>query len=66
MSQSRHFSHICHCKHPLSPASLASSPIGGAKGGYAAGFALTCPLGRAGEARPLALPLGELARRSRD
>ena len=37
-----------------------------AKGGCAAGFPLTCPLGRAGEARPLALPMGELARRSRD
>ena len=57
--------------------SLDSSPIGGAKGGCAAGFALTCPLRQAAappidprcnfgalgsEARPLALPLGELAR----
>ena len=52
--------------------SLASSPIGRAKGGCAAGVARTYPLRRlkhivisvqpAGNARPLALPLGELAR----
>ena len=35
-------------------------------GGCAAGCPPSYPLGRAGEARPLALPLGELARRSRD
>ena len=29
---------ICYCKRPLSLASLASSPIGGAKGGCAAGL----------------------------
>ena len=45
---------------------LASSPKGGAKGGCAAEYALSYPLGRAGAARPLALPMGELARRSRD
>ena len=52
--------------------SLASSPIGGAKGGCAAGVPPSYPLRRirysvislrrAGKARPLALPLGELAR----
>ena len=63
----------CRCLRPLSLASLASSPIGGAKGGCAAGFAPSYPLRRrfndsvismrwAGNARPLALPLGELAR----
>ena len=46
--------------------SLASSPKGGAKGGCAAKFPPTYPLRRAGIARPLALPMGELARRSRD
>ena len=46
--------------------SLDSSPIGGAKGGCAAELAPTYPLRQAGNARPLALPLGELARRSRD
>ena len=34
--------------------------------GGCAGLAPTYPLRRAGEARPLALPMGELARRSRD
>ncbi len=73
MQQSPQFSQICNCKRPLRLASLASSPIGGAKGGCAAGLAPTYPLRRrfndsvismrwAGNARPLALPLGELAR----
>ena len=74
--QSPHFPQICHCAHPLSLASLDSSPRVGAKGGCAAGFpptyplrragnaefAPTYPLRRAGSARPLALPMGELAR----
>ena len=38
----------CHCLRPLSLASLASSPIGRAKGGCAAGFALCYPLRWAG------------------
>ena len=36
----------CHYLRPLSLATLASSPIGGAKGGCAAGFARTYPLRR--------------------
>ena len=73
MLQSPHFSHICHCLRPLRLALLASSPKGGAKGGCAAGGARSNPLWRrlnrivismrwAGSARPLALPMGELAR----
>ena len=53
----------CNCLRPLSLASLDSSPIGRAKGGCAAGFALCYPLRWAGSARPLAPPMGELARR---
>ena len=72
----------CCCLRPLSHGlRRASSPIGGAKGGCAAGVARLTPCaGRlrrrlnhvvisvrwAGIARPLALPMGELARRSRD
>ena len=47
----------CRCLRPLSLASLASSPIGGAKGGCAAGFALTYPLRRAGCAAKCTLKL---------
>ena len=56
----------CHCLRPLRLATLASSPKGGAKGGCAAVLPPTYPLQPAGNARPLALPMGELARRSRD
>ncbi len=54
--------------HTPSPSSLrsATSPIGRGKGGCAADFPPSYPLQPAGKARPLALPLGELARRSRD
>ena len=45
-SNQRTNAQICHCIRPLRLASLASSPIGGAKGGCAAGVALSYPLRR--------------------
>ena len=74
--QSRNIFQTCSCTRPLSLASLASSPSGGAKGGCAAEFPPTYTLYRAAappnsrrltlfagrRSRPLALPMGELAR----
>ena len=56
--QSRYISQTCHCKRPLSLASLASSPRVGAKGGCAADFPPSCPLGWA--AQPLFAPFPKI------
>ena len=56
----------CHCIRPLRLALLANSPKGEAKGRLRRRGRTVLPFALGGLARPLALPMGELARRSRD
>ena len=70
MLQSPHFSHICHCLRPLrlavrSPAPPKGEPRAAAPPGVRFLCRRGCtdlPSGVGGLARPLALPMGELAR----